>query len=343
MDGETSYSLTDEIAQYRRRLRWEIAATLALIFGSAGLGYLVVPAYERNRTSISLQFALAGVAVLVAFVIAGVIICCAEPRPPRAYGPERGKPGQLLLHDGETSYSLTDEIARSRRRLRWEIAATLALIFGGAGLGYLVVPAYVRNATPPPPPPLNLSLEFMGVVVLGLAALTGVFLCCVEAWPRPAYGPKPAPKPLPLWLALLRLIGCWLLTLPFSLICLLLVAGGVDDAVNGSWGQAAIVLAIGIASGIGGFVLIAGSGVAAGTGLRPGGKVPDVVRRSRWWRHVLWMLALWAMLMTGIAVNYGVQGHWGDFCGALVTALGSWLALMLAADGEVPEDAFSCG
>ena len=126
----------------------------------------------------------------------------------------------------------------------------------------------------------------MGVVVLGLSALTGVVLCCAEARPLPAYGPKPAPKPLPLWLALLRLIGCWLLTLRFSLICLLFVADGIDDAVNGSWGHAAIALAIGIAFGTGGFVLIAGSGVAAGTGLMPGGKVPDVVRRSRWWRHV---------------------------------------------------------
>ena len=35
------------------------------------------------------------------------------------------------------------------------------------------------------------------------------------------------------------------------------------------------------------------------------------------------MLALWAMLMTGIAISYGVQGHWRDFCEALVTAFGS--------------------
>jgi hypothetical protein len=55
------------------------------------------------------------------------------------------------------------------------------------------------------------------------------------------------------------------------------------------------------------------------------------------------MLALWAMLMTGIAVSDGVHGHWADFCGTLVTALGSWLVLMIAAGGEVPEDAFSCG
>jgi hypothetical protein len=177
----------------------------------------------------------------------------------------------------------------------------------------------------------------------GLFAICGIFICCAEAWPRPAYGPKPAPKPLPLWLALLRLIGCWLLTLPFSLICLVLVAGGIDDACHGSWGRAVVVLAIGIAFGAGGIVLISGSGVAAGTGLRPGGKVPDAVRRSRWWRHVLWMLALWAMLMTGIAVSDGVHGHRADFCGTLVTALGSWLVLMIAAGGEVPEDAFSCG
>ena len=54
--------------------------------------------------------------------------------------------------------------------------------------------------------------------------------------------PRSAPKPLPLWLALLRFIGCWLLTLRFSGICLLLVACGIDAAVNGSWGQAAIAL-----------------------------------------------------------------------------------------------------
>jgi hypothetical protein len=317
-----------------RWLRWELAATLAAIFGGAGLGYVVVPAFLRGNPAIILQLGFTAVVVLGAFAIVGVAVfcaCCAEARP----DPKPAEPGHLVLHDGETSYSLTDEMAQRRRRLPWEIAATLALIFGGAALGYVIVPASLRDSAS-----MSLRLGFTGVLLLGIFAFTGVILCCAEAWPE-AYGPKTEPKPLPLWLALLRVIGCWLLALPFSWICLLFVGVGIDDAVNGSPMQAAIWLAIGIAFGAGGFILIAGSGVAAGTDLRPGGKVPGAIRRSPWWRHVLWMLGLWAMLMTGLAVNYGIQGHWGDFCETLVVALGSWLALARAAGGAVPEDAFS--
>jgi hypothetical protein len=246
---------------------------------------------------------------------------------------ERGGPA---LREGEISYSFADMVTRRRRSLPWEIAATLACAAGGAALGHVAVPAFLHNTTS-----VGARAEFGGVVVLSILAISGALICCVQARPLPVYGPQPAPKPRPLWLALLRLLGCWLLTLPFSAICLLAVGFGVDAAVNGGWGQAAIRLAVGIAFGAGGAVLIAGSGIAAGTGLRPGGEVPSAVRRSPWWRRVLWMLALWAMLMTGFAVSSGIQGQWGDFADTLVTALGSWLALAIAANGKLPDDTFS--
>jgi hypothetical protein len=44
--------------------------------------------------------------------------------------------------------------------------------------------------------------------------------------------------------------------------------------------------------------------------------------------------------MTGLAVSLGIQGHWGDFADTLTTALGSWVALAIAASGELPDDAF---
>jgi hypothetical protein len=240
------------------------------------------------------------------------------------------------LQKGETRYSFADLNALRHRMLLWAVPATLALAGLGAVLGYISVPAFSRSTQS-----VLDRLEFGGMTIAGIFAITGILICGAAAWPAETYGPKQASKPLPLWLALLRLAGFWLAMFPFSFISLLLVGVGIDAAVNGSWGQAAIRLAIGIAFGAGASVLLAGSGVAVGAHLKPGGKVPASIRSSRWWRHVLWMLALWALLLTCLALVDGVQGKWGDFFETLVAALGSWVALAIAVAGDMPEDAFS--
>jgi hypothetical protein len=216
------------------------------------------------------------------------------------------------------------------------VAATLAVTAGGVAAGYWAVPAFLRHPTGTAG-----RAAFCGVVLLGFAWLTGTIVCVVEAWPLPVYGPRPEPRPLPLWLALLRVACCWLLTLPFSLICGLGVWAGIDAALAGAWLRAAAWLGIGAAFGAGGALLVAGSGEAAQAGVRPGRKVPSAIRRSRWWRRVLWLLAGWAVLLTGLAIYNGVQGNWRDFADTLSVAVSSWIALAVAARGELPTDAFS--
>ena len=55
------------------------------------------------------------------------------------------------------------------------------------------------------------------------------------------------------------------------------------------------------------------------------------------------MLTLWATLMTVLAVLSGIAGRWDDFWETLFTAIGSWIAVALAADNKMPEDAFGAG
>ena len=245
--------------------------------------------------------------------------------------------------EGETTYDYRDGPAFRHKALLVAILATVALAAAGTVLGYISIPAALRDASSRTGAADLARAGFGASALIGILVLVGLICCGALAWPLPGYGPKPEPKPRPLWLGLLRLAGFWLMMFPFSGICLLLVAVGVDSAVGGSWGTAAILIGIGLVFGAGACVLLAGSSVAAGAPIKPGGKIPDAVRESRWWRHVLWMLALWALLITGVAVAYGVTGKWDHFWETLTGAVGSWIALAVASNGELPEEAFEVG
>ena len=260
--------------------------------------------------------------------------------------PQGSEPGPLVLHRGETRYSFTDFMAQRRRRLSREIAVILALILGAAGLGYVFALSLLSHGHFQPGVKHYLSasqsFELLGMAALVACAFLGVLLFWEDFWPRPVpYGPKPAPKPLILWL---RLIGGWLVSIwfPASLLPAGAVAISIYFAVKGSWVQAAISLAIGIAVGAGNWVMIFGSGVVDGTDLRSGGKVPDVIRWLRWRRRVLWVAALWVMVMTAAAVSCGVRGLWIDFAETLAVALWSGLAVvaLTVRTHDGPKDTF---
>lgn len=254
---------------------------------------------------------------------------------------EADQPAELDLHEGETSYSYSGFLASQRRSLLWAITITIAAAALGVYLGYLSVPTALRDGSSKSGAADLARLGFMGTTFAGFIVLTGLIACGALAWPKPGYGPKREPKPLPLWLGLLRLAALWLAMLPFSGLCLLLVSYGILAAVDDQGAQAAIRVVLGLGFGFVAFVLLAGSGVAAGADIKPGGKVPDKVRKSKWWRHFLWILALWATLLTVGAIIFGVQGKWSDFGDSLTTAVGSWIALAVASGGEMPEDALS--
>ena len=44
-----------------------------------------------------------------------------------------------------------------------------------------------------------------------------------------------------------------------------------------------------------------------------GRKAPKKVRKSRWWRRFRWILALWAIGVTGLVIVFGVLGAWDAF------------------------------
>lgn len=258
--------------------------------------------------------------------------------------PRDAKPGEEDAHEGETPFDYAAHLAWDRRSLRWLIPTTLALATLGAGLGYVVVPAFSPYLSTPSRGPAILYLGTIAVAFIGILTVIGTGMCVatwVEIWRGSGYGPKPAPKPRPLWLALLRLVGYWLWMVPFSAICLLLVGAGIDTVIGGRWAQGAIVLAIGLGFGAVACVLLAGSGVAADADIEPGGKVPEKVRKSRWWRRFRWILALWAIGATGLVIVFGVLGAWDAFWQTAAIATGSWVGVAKASAGEMPEDDFT--
>lgn len=81
--------------------------------------------------------------------------------------------------------------------------------------------------------------------------------------------------------------------------------------------------------------------MAAGKDIKPGGEVPASVRKSAWWGRVLFLLMVWALLVTVVMIVYGVQARWSDFWDAFFTAVASWVAFARASSAaELPEDAF---
>jgi hypothetical protein len=236
----------------------------------------------------------------------------------------------------ETPYDFDALQRMNRRDLRWALPGALASAAFGSYLGYLAVPGLSRTH-----PSVVQNLKTGGMVLGGLGFIILTLFTVIALWPPPVFGPHRAPRPLPLWLGVVKIIGIWLVMIPFSEICLLLVGIGIDSAVNGSWIQALIRIAIGLVFGAAACVLLAGSGSLRGEEIKPGGKLPEKVRQSPWWRRVRLMLTLWALLFTGLAIFSGVAGHWDDFWDALGTAFGSWIAVLFAAAGTMPDDAFS--
>ena len=155
--------------------------------------------------------------------------------------------------------------------------------------------------------------------------------------------PKAPPKPLTRGRRFLRAVGFWLLTFPFSAFCLIAAGVGINDAVNASWGKAGILLIIAFVFGALGGVLVAGSGLVEQTAadLTVDEAVPATVRKSRWWRHVMWVLFVWCLFLTFAAVSFGIQGRWSDCVDISATALASWFGLLKARRGTMPDKMFS--
>lgn len=255
--------------------------------------------------------------------------------PAKQAADEDGTAEQIEDESGETPYSFADEQVSRHKMLLWAVPGTFAIAAVGSYFGYIAVPGLSANH-----PSVVDNLEAGAMVLAGLATIVGVIVCFAAAWPSPLYGPETEPKPMPLWLAILRIIGCWLAMLPFSGICLLLVGGGVDAAVNGDWTKAIIVIVIGLIFGAGACILLAGSGALRGEEIKTGGQLPEAVRKSTWWRRFKVMLTLWALFITGVAIFYGVKGQWGDFWETMAAAFGSWVARLIAATDAMPEETF---
>jgi hypothetical protein len=137
----------------------------------------------------------------------------------------------------------------------------------------------------------------------------------------------------------LRAVGFWLLTLPFSGISLTGMYAAIYAAVRGSWGAAGIWLAVAVVFGGLGVLLLAGSGKVAQTmvDLEPGAGLPAAVRKSRWWRHVLWVLFFWCLFTTFLAAGAGIQGRWEDCTDFSGVAFASWIGLYAGLRGRRPD------
>jgi len=259
-------------------------------------------------------------------------------------------PEGLSLREGETSTNDPEMAAYKRASARHCLVGALAC--GGAALGlgavcllYLLTHDFSRflAASHPAVLPQLASYGLGTSLLLGIAA-------GVMAWewkslraPQKPYGPEPPPKPMTRRRWALRAVGCWLLTLPFSGICLGFAYGAVNYAVRQSWKAAGIFLVVAACFGGLGVMLVAGSGVVAQAGavLKPGAPVPAAVRKSPWWRHSLWVIFFWCLFITYAAVSSGVQGKGGDSVGYASAAFVSWSALLAARRGKMPDDPFS--
>ncbi len=140
---------------------------------------------------------------------------------------------------------------------------------------------------------------------------------------------------------LLRLAGCWLAMTPFSLFSLGAIGLGIYQGLDGAWVAMIFLLTFGFACGAACCYLLAGSGALRGVPLKAGGKVPEWVRTTSWWRHFKRMLSIWATFATVVAIGYLIKADWGGFSDAIGAAVVAWLARAKAGTGEIPEDAFT--
>jgi hypothetical protein len=262
--------------------------------------------------------------------------------------PDVAVPDGPLLHEGETSTNDLEMEASRRTSSRHTLIGALACGTIALGLGAFCLRYLIRHD----------SWQILGVshapvlpqlagYGLGTAAVIGLF-ACIMAWswrddraPQ-SYGPEPPPEPMTRGRWVLHAVGSWLLMLPFSGMCVAFAYVSVDSAVRESWKDAAVSLGVAIFFGWLGWLLIAGSGVAArpGSALTTGEPVPAAVRKSRWWRRVLWVLFFWCLFTTYGAISSGIQGQGGDSVGYAATAFGSWVALFVALSGKTPDDMF---
>jgi hypothetical protein len=111
--------------------------------------------------------------------------------------------------------------------------------------------------------------------------------------------------------------------------------------VNGAWVAMIFLLIFGFACGVACCYLLAGSGALRGERIKPGGKVPERVRATSWWRHFKRMLSIWATFATVITIVFLIKADWSEFSEAIIAALAAWLARAKAGTGEMREDVFN--
>lgn len=315
----------------RRMLLWAVPGALASAALGSYLGYLCSP--HLSHPSIVQDLEICGM-VIGGCCLIFMLICCAMAFAPArpAAGQEEAAEEDEKKEPTETPYDFRANRRARHRALIWAVPVTLAFAALGSVLEYLGYPGiYAAHQSVGD----NLELGFGGLVSFGAIFLIGG--CAYAAWPARVFGPKRAPQP---WVLPLKLIGYWLAMLPFSLFSLAALAGGIDEGVNGAWLRMIILLIIAFVFGAACCFLLAGSGALQGEELKPGGEVSGKVRQSSWWRHFKTMLTLWALLLTVVAMVSAVQRDWSnctDFGGA---AVGSWLARLKAAGGEMPEETF---
>ena len=321
---------------------------IGLIVGAASavlasvLGYLCAPALTTTHPSTVQALELAGALFGGVIFVIMVIVSVQSVRAIRtaswpASASEAGKHAEDDTDEKqpeETPYDFVTDQRERHRMLIWLVPTTLAV----GAIGYVVIKlsypgiADAQRTTP---------LDRFGIGIGGFVALLAAILlisCVIMAWPAGIYGPKKKPH---LWALLLRLAGYWLAMTPFSLFSLGAIGLGIYQGLDGAWVAMILLVIFGFACGMACCYLLAGSGALKGVRLKAGGEVPGWVRTTSWWRHFKRMLSIWATFATVIAIVYLIKADWGDFSGAIGTALASWLARAKAGTGEMPEDVFT--
>ena len=350
--AEDAEEQAEESADSGKREGWDRSTLLiGLIAGVASavvasvLGYLCAPALTTTHPStvqaLGLAGALFGGAMFVVMVIVSVqsvraIRTASLPGSASEAEQDAGddKDDKDEKEPEETPYDFVTDQRERHRMLIWLVPVTLAL----GAVGYVLIKlsypgiADTQRTTP---------LDRLGIGVGGFLALLAVILlipCVTAAWPAGVYGPKKEPH---LWVLLLRLAGCWLAMTPFSLFSLGAIGLGIYQGLDGAWVAMIFLLTFGFACGAACCYLLAGSGALRGVRLKAGGKVPEWVRTTSWWRHFKRMLSIWATFATVVAIVYLIKADWSGFSDAIGTAVVSWLARAKAGTGEIPEDAFT--
>jgi len=313
---------------------WALAIAVACAALGSFCGYLAKPlSPSPSHTGLVQGLELSGMLFFGVLFVVMVIICVHGFRPARpAFGQKEAAEEAEKKELQETPYDFRADQRDRHRTLIWAVPVTLAIAAVGALVGYLGFPGVSD-----PHQSFAGKLAAGGAGFLGLLTLCLVGGCIYAAWPARVYGPK---RKLPTGVLALKLIGFWLAMFPFSLFCLIAIAAGTYQGVEGAWVKMIIMLIVGLVFGAACCFLLAGSGALRGEELKPGGEVSEAVRKSSWWHHFLLMLTLWALFVTGVAMVFAVRADWSDFADAFGTAIASWVARIKAGSGEMPEEEF---